>query len=67
MLRIVVLVLALALVAFLAKTVLDKTGSPREEHSAPRRQLDQVREKARDLERQQQEAADKAARQSETR
>jgi len=67
MAKIVVLILGLALVAFVAKTALEKTAADRQEHSAPRRQLDQVREKAHDLERQQQEAVDKAAAQAETR
>jgi len=62
--KIVVLILGLALVAFVAKTALDKTSGPPAEHSAPRRQLDQVREKTRDLERQQQDAVDKAAAQA---
>jgi len=65
--KIVVLILGLALVAFVAKSALDKTAADRREHSAPRRQLDQVREKAHDLERQQQEALDKAAAQAEPR
>ena len=65
--KIFVLILGLALVAFVAKTALDRTASPRAEHSAPRRQLDQVRDKAHDLERQQQEAVDKAAAQADTR
>jgi hypothetical protein len=65
--KILVLILGFALVAFVAKTALDKTAAPRAEHSAPRRQLDQVRNKAHDLERQQQEAVDKAAAQVETR
>jgi len=65
--KIVVLILGLALVSFVAKTALDRTASPREEHSAPRRQLDQVRSKAHDLERQQQEAVDKAEVQADTR
>jgi len=66
--KIVVLILGLALVAFVAKTELDRTAGPSPEaHSAPRRQLDQVREKTHDLERQQQEAVDKAAAQADTR
>jgi hypothetical protein len=62
--KIVVLILGLALVAFVAKTALDKTSGPPAEQSAPRRQLDQVREKTHDLERQQQDAVDKAAAQA---
>jgi len=65
--KIVVLILAFALVAFVAKTALDRTAGSPAEHSAPRRQLDHVREKAHDLERQQQEAVDKAAAQADTR
>jgi hypothetical protein len=62
--KIVVLVLGLALVAFAAKTALEGTVSSRAEHTAPRRQLDQVREKTHDLERQEQDAVDKAAAQA---
>jgi Ni/Co efflux regulator RcnB len=65
--KIVVLILGLALVAFVAKTALDQTaGSRAQTHSAPRRQLDQVRSKAHDLERQEQEAVDKAAAQADS-
>jgi hypothetical protein len=64
--KVVVLILALALVAFVAKTALDRTASPPEAHSAPRRQLDQVRSKAHDLEQQQQESVDKAEVQADT-
>ena len=65
--KIVVLILGLALVAFVAKTALDGTaGSRAQAHSAPRRQLDQVRSKAHDLERQEQEAVDKAAAQADS-
>ncbi|MFL5292240.1 MAG: hypothetical protein ACJ79U_12050 [Myxococcales bacterium] len=66
--KIVVFILGLALIAFAAKTVLDQTAASRAEvHSAPRRQLDHVREKAHDLEVQQQEAVDKAAAQADSR
>jgi hypothetical protein len=66
--KIVVLLLGLALVAFAAKTALDQTaGSRAETHSAPRRQLDDVRAKVHDLEHEQQEAVDKAAAQAESR
>ena len=66
--KIVALILGLAVVAFVAKTALDQTASSRTEtHSAPRRQLDNVREKAHDLERQQQEAVDKADTPADTR
>jgi hypothetical protein len=58
--KVVVLILGLALLSFVVKTALDKTSSPGQTHSAPRRQLDQVREKAHDLGRQQQDAVDKA-------
>jgi hypothetical protein len=64
--KIVAVILGLAIVAFVAKTALEGTASARAEHSAPRRQLDQVRNKAHDLERQQQEAVDKAAAQADT-
>jgi hypothetical protein len=65
--KIVVLILGLALVAFAAKTALEGTVSPHAEHTAPRRQLDQVREKTHDFERQEQDALDKAAAQADTR
>jgi len=65
--KIAVLILGLALVAFVAKSALDKTAGAPTKHSAPRRQLDHVREKAHDLQQQQQEAVDKAAAQAETR
>lgn len=64
--RILVLVLALAAVAFAAKYALDR-GAGKSEHTAARRDLDNVRDKAKDLERQMQKAADDAARNSEQR
>lgn len=59
--RILILVLALAAVAFAAKYALDH-GSGRSAQTAPRKELDNVRDKARDLEKQLQKAADDAAR-----
>jgi hypothetical protein len=61
--KLLVLVLGLAAVAFAVRTALTGTAGPdTAAHSAPRRQLDNVREKAKDLERQQQKAADDLAR-----
>jgi hypothetical protein len=61
--KLLVLVLGLAVVAFVVRTALTGTmGRDTSEHSAPRRQLDSVREKAKDLEKQQQKAADDIAR-----
>jgi hypothetical protein len=65
--KIVVFILGLALIAFAAKTMLDHTASSRAQVSAPRRQLDHVREKAHDLEVEQQESVDKAAAQADSR
>jgi hypothetical protein len=59
--RILVLVLALAAVAFAAKYALDR-GAGNSTHTAARKDLDNVRDKARDLEKQLQKAADDAAR-----
>jgi Ni/Co efflux regulator RcnB len=64
--RIVVLVLALAAVAFAAKYALDR-GAGNSAHTAPRRDLDNVRDKAKDLERKMQKAADDAAKSSDER
>jgi len=64
--RILVLVLALAAVAFAAKYALDR-GAGKSEHTAPRKDLDNVRDKAKDLERQLQKAADDAAKSSDQR
>ena len=61
--KLLVLVLRLAAAAFAVRTALTgTTGRDTQAHSAPRRQLDSVREKAKDLERQQQKAADDIAR-----
>ncbi len=61
--KLLVLVLGLAAVAFTVKVALTGTiGRDTSAHSAPRRQLDNVREKAKDLERQTQNAADDIAR-----
>ena len=57
--KLLVLVLGLAAIAFAVRTALTGTiGRDDSAHSAPRRQLDNVREKARDLEKMQQKAAD---------
>jgi hypothetical protein len=61
--KLLVLVLGLAVVAFAVRTALTGTvGRDDAAHSAPKRQLDSVREKAKDLEQQQQRAADDLAR-----
>jgi len=61
--KLLVLVLALPAVAFSVRLALTGTvGRDTSAHSAPRRQLDSVREKAKDLERQNQNAADDLAR-----
>lgn len=60
--RLLVLILGLAAVAFAAKFAL--TGTMKQDPagvSQPKRQLDDVRAKANDLERQQQKAADDVA------
>ena len=60
--KILVLLLGLAAVAFAVRTALTGTvGRDTEAHSAPRRQLDNVREKAKQLERDQQKAVDDLA------
>jgi hypothetical protein len=61
--KLLVLVLGLAAIAFAVKYELDggMHGQPLL-HTAPRRQLDNVRDKAHDLERDLQKAADEAAR-----
>ncbi|HET7786579.1 MAG TPA: hypothetical protein VFL36_11465 [Myxococcales bacterium] len=60
--KILAVVLGLAAAAFAVRTALTgTTGSDRAAHSAPRRQLDSVRERARTLEREQQKAADAIA------
>jgi hypothetical protein len=60
--RLLALVIGLAAVAFAAKYALVGTlrGNP-EGESQPKRQLDQVRSKAKELERMQQKAADDVA------
>ena len=61
--KLLAVLIGLAATAFAVRTALTGTmGRDDSEHSAPRRQLDTVREKARDLERQQQKAADDIAR-----
>src|SRR5207237_9191847 len=60
--KILVLLLGLAAVAFAVRTALTGTvGRDTEAHSPPRRQLDNVREKAKQLERDQQKAVDDLA------
>jgi Ni/Co efflux regulator RcnB len=56
--RFLVLVLALAAVAFAAKYALEGASRDRSPHSEPRRQLDNVRSKAKDLEKQLQKDVD---------
>ena len=63
--RFVVLILALAAMAFAVKYALE--GPKPAAHTAPRQQLDNVRDKAHDLEKQLQKAADDAARNTEQR
>jgi len=61
--KILVLLLGLAAVAFAVRTALTGTaGRDSAAHSAPKRQLDNVRERAKELEREQQKAADDLAR-----
>lgn len=60
--KMLVLILGLAATAFAVRTALTGTmGTDSAAHSAPRRQLDNVRERARALEREQQKAADDIA------
>jgi hypothetical protein len=60
--KMLVLILGLAATAFAVRTALTGTmGSDTAAHSAPRRQLDSVRERARALEREQQKAAEAIA------
>jgi hypothetical protein len=66
--KLIVLVLGLAAIAFAVKYELEGSARARASaHTAPRRQLDNVRDKAHDLERQIQKAADDAARNTEER
>ena len=61
--KILVLLLGLAAIAFAVRTALTGTiGRDTAAHSAPKRQLDNVRERAKELEREQQKAADDLAR-----
>jgi hypothetical protein len=61
--KLLVLLLGLAAVAFSVRFALTGTmGHDYSAHSAPRRQLDNVRERAHELEREQQKAADDIAR-----
>jgi len=60
--KMLVLILGLAAAAFAVRSALTGTmGTDATAHSAPRRQLDNVRERARALEREQQKAADAIA------
>jgi hypothetical protein len=65
--KIVVLLLGLAAVAFAVKYELDGKSGARAAHTAPREQLDNVRDKAHDLEKELQKAADEAGRNTESR
>ena len=60
MARILTLLLGLVVVAFAVKVMLDGT-SGRRDQSAPKQQLDNVREKAHDLEKQMQKNVDDVA------
>jgi len=61
--KILVLLLGLVAVALTVRTALTGTvGRDTAAHSAPKRQLDNVRERAKELEREQQKAADDLAR-----
>jgi hypothetical protein len=61
--KILVLLLGLVAIAFAVRTALTGTvGRDTAAHSAPKRQLDNVRERAKELEREQQKAADDLAR-----
>ncbi len=61
--KVLALLLGLAAAAFAVRTALTGTiGRDDAAHTAPRRQLDNVREKAREIERQQQKATDDIAR-----
>ncbi len=64
--RLLILVLGLAAVAYAVKYALQDTAARDSATAAsrPKRQLDNVREKARELEREQQKAADDVAAQS---
>ena len=63
--KLIVLLLGLAAVAFAVKYALE--GPKPAAHTAPKQQLDNVRDKAHDLERQLQKAADEAGRNTEQR
>ena len=59
MARILTLLLGLVVVAFAVKVMLDGTTG-RKDQSAPKQQLDNVREKTRDVEKQMQKSVDDA-------
>jgi hypothetical protein len=63
--KLIVLLLGLAAISFAVKYALD--GQKPAAHTVPRQQLDNVRDKAHDLERELQKAADEAARNTEQR
>jgi hypothetical protein len=66
--RLLALIIGLAAVAFAAKYALEGSfRSQRSAHTVPKQQLDNVRDKAHDLERQMQKAADDAARNTDQR
>jgi hypothetical protein len=63
MARLLAVIIGLAAVAFAAKYALEGSfRSSASAHTEPRRQLDNVRDKSHDLEKQLQKAADEAAR-----
>ncbi|HZX95280.1 MAG TPA: hypothetical protein VFE90_12230 [Myxococcales bacterium] len=64
--KMVVLLLGLAAASFAVRTALRDTVGRSSEHTAPRRQLDNVRERAKELEREQQNAVDEVARKAES-
>jgi hypothetical protein len=65
--RLIALIIGLAAIAFAVKYALDPSRNGSAQHTQPRQQLDNVREKSHDLERQMQKAADDAARNTEQR
>jgi hypothetical protein len=67
LMKLVVLLLGLAIIAFAVKYELEGPGRTPSAHTAPKQQLDNVRDKAHDLEKQLQKAADEAGRNTEQR
>jgi hypothetical protein len=64
--KMLVLLLGLAAASFAVRTALSDTVGRSSAHTAPRRQLDNVRERAKELERQQQNAVDEVARKADS-